>query len=56
MKDEPTTSTLPGIRVSKELHRRIKFHALLADKTQQKYLDSIVPPMPALPQDKKGKS
>ena len=45
MKDEPTT--LPGIRVSRELHKRIKFHALLADMTQQEYLDSVIPPLPA---------
>ena len=45
MKDEPTT--LPGIRVSRELHKRIKYFALLADQTQQEYLDSVIPPLPA---------
>jgi hypothetical protein len=40
------TPSLPGIRISKELHKRIKYHALMADLTQQEYLDSIVPPLP----------
>ena len=45
MKTEPLSA--PGIRISKELHKRIKFHALMADLTQQEYLDTIVPPLPA---------
>jgi len=45
MKEEPTT--LQGIRVSRELHKRIKYFALLADQTQQEYLDSVIPPLPA---------
>jgi len=36
----------PGIRISKELHKRVKYHALMADLTQAEYLDTIVPPLP----------
>lgn len=43
----------PGIRIPKALRQRIKVHAAIADISMSEYLDTVVPPLPSLPQVKR---
>jgi predicted HicB family RNase H-like nuclease len=42
------TENQPSIRITRELHQRIRVHAALEDKTLNEYLDGLVPPLPVI--------
>ncbi|MCK9593731.1 MAG: toxin-antitoxin system HicB family antitoxin [Methanoregula sp.] len=47
------TENQPSIRITRELHQRIRVHAALANQTLNEYLDGLVPPLPVLKNSRK---